>query len=159
MIHHPDRHDSERREAASEKFRHVAEAYETLNHPDKREAYHQSISNQQPSSRGVNDFYDAGDEFVSSFFRDMEPTHFSSRHDRRANSQRQRHHRSSSGLFDEMHSMHSSLFSSFFNENFGFHRRNMQGSMMSDMMRGFDEDFSELMGDMHAFSGDRFFSG
>ncbi len=159
-MHHPDRHDPERREEAAERFRHATEAYEKLNDPDSRKAYDRSTLKSRPSSsRDINDFYDDDDDGFVSFGRDMERTRFSSRVNRcNNNRQRQRRHESAFDIFDQMRSTQSSVFPSMFNESFRM-RSNMGGSMMEEMMRGFDEDFNELMGGMHSFSGDSFFKG
>eukprot|EP01084_Bolivina_argentea_P311386 538986_1 len=158
LMHHPDRHDPERREEAAERFRHATEAYEKLNDPDSRKAYDRSTLKSRPSSsRDINDFYDDDDDGFVSFGRDMERTRFSSRVNRcNNNRQRQRRHESAFDIFDQMRSTQSSVFPSMFNESFRM-RSNMGGSMMEEMMRGFDEDFNELMGGMHSFSGDSFF--
>jgi DnaJ-class molecular chaperone len=41
MKHHPDKHPEAEKEAATQRFAEVAEAYETLSDPDKRRIYDQ----------------------------------------------------------------------------------------------------------------------
>ncbi len=158
-MHHPDRHDPEKREEAAKRFCHATEAYEKLNDPDSRKAYDRSTLESQPSrSCGFNEFFDDGDGFVS-FGRDMGRTRFSSHSNQRNNNRQwQRRPESAFDIFDQMRSTQSSLFPSMFNESIRM-RSNMRFSMMEEMMHGFDEDFNELMGGMHSFSGDSFFDG
>ncbi len=163
LMHHPDRHDPERREEAAERFRHATEAYEKLNDPDSRRAHDQATSRSRrrsSRSRDFNDFYDVdGDGFVT-FDRGMERNRFPSHMNRHNNNrQRQRRNESAFDIFDEMRAMQSSLFPSMFNEHFGMRRGNIRMSTMEEMMRGFDSDFNDFMNGMHSFSGDSFFNG
>ncbi len=159
LLHHPDRHEEENREEASERFRHALEAYEKLNHPDKRKAYDQSVLNERYSSSPFESpFYDDDEGFVS-FRRNMKPTRFSSNVHRRGTRSRQSGHASAFDLFDQMHSRHSNIFpSSMFNDESSFGFSNMGVLLMDEIMRDFDEDFNDLMGDTSAFSGHSFFN-